>query len=86
MSITCFAPPPTAAFHPKPSIRGEPNPPALGLGSQAARNPSKPLCEGTSRTCGLMTLRPLTPRTHLGLAAHIRSPGNWLACSTQAAS
>src|ERR1700730_1211825 len=30
--------------------------------------------------------RPLTPRTHLALAAHIRSPGNWLACFTQAAS
>jgi hypothetical protein len=29
--------------------------------------------------------RPLTPRTHLVPAAHIRSPGNWLACFTQAA-
>src|SRR5437868_5353357 len=26
-----------------------------------------------------MTWRPLTSRTHLALAAHIRSPGNWLA-------
>src|SRR5437763_5223461 len=30
--------------------------------------------------------RALTPRTHLALAAHIRLPGNWLACFTQAAS
>ena len=35
--------------------------------------------------CGLMTWRPLhATRTHLALAAHIRSPGNWLACFTQA--
>jgi hypothetical protein len=30
-----------------------------------------------SWACGLMTWRPLTPRMHLVLAAHIRSPGNW---------
>jgi hypothetical protein len=30
--------------------------------------------------CGLMTWRPLTPRMHLAPAAHICSPGNWLAC------
>jgi hypothetical protein len=34
----------TARFPPK---AGEPSPPALGLGSQAARNPSNPLCRGT---------------------------------------
>ena len=35
--------------------------------------------------CGLMTWRPLhATRKHLALAAHIRSPGNWLACFTQA--
>jgi hypothetical protein len=26
----------------------DPNPPAVGPGSQAARNPSKPVCRGTS--------------------------------------
>ena len=33
----------------------------------------------------IVDLATLTPRTHLALAAHIRSPGNWLACFTQAA-
>jgi hypothetical protein len=36
-------------FHPKPSIRGAPNPPAFGPGSQAARNPSSPLRNGLVR-------------------------------------
>src|SRR5271167_3843217 len=36
------------AVHPLPSIRGDPNPLALRLGSQAARNLSKLPCRGTS--------------------------------------
>jgi len=34
---------------------------------------------------GAICWSPLTPRTQLALAAHIRSPGNWLACFTQPA-
>jgi hypothetical protein len=45
---------------------------------------------GISTTLYLVSIsvfgvEPLTPRTYLALAAHIRSPGNWLACFTQSA-
>src|ERR1700730_16542856 len=36
----------------KPSIREDPNPLTLGLGSQAACNRSKPLCKATGRQVG----------------------------------